>query len=48
MRRLTINRLTLGQVVILLARQESVPISSHDTLNVSRRDIEEETFGHFD
>jgi len=47
MRKLTIDGFALGEVAVLLARQESVSISSYDPLNVSRRDVEEKTFGHF-
>lgn len=45
-RKRTIDGLALGEVVVLLARQECVSVSTDDTLNVAGCDVEKETFRH--
>jgi len=42
----TIDGFALGEVVVLLACQERVPVSTHDTLNVAGSDVEEESLRH--
>jgi len=46
MTRRTIDGFALRKVVVLLACQEGVPVSSNNTLDVAARDVEEETLGH--
>jgi hypothetical protein len=42
----TIDGFALGEVVVLLARQEGVPVASDNSLNVAGSDVEEETLRH--
>jgi hypothetical protein len=42
MRELTIDSLALGQVIVILAGQKSIAITSNNSLNVAIVDIEEE------
>jgi len=46
MARRTIDGFALRKVVVLLACQERIPVSSNDTLDVTARDVEEKTLGH--